>query len=97
MVLVTDACYNNNGAPNWCSSNNATGQDDYMCSAHFDIQTSGPSGGNGPAAVGMDGQAWNCKFSRCYFFEVLGVLGAEGREVGRWMLMRCRWRGFCAV
>ena len=61
--MVTDACYNNNGAPNWCSSNTDSGQDDYGCSVHFDIQTAGPqpNRGNGPDAVGQDGQAWSCE------------------------------------
>ena len=61
--MVTDACYNNNGAPNWCSSNTDSGQDDYGCSVHSDIQTEGPqpNGGNGPDAVGQDGQAWSCE------------------------------------
>lgn len=70
--MVTDACYNNNGAPNWCSSNTDSGQDDYGCDVHFDIQTAGPqSNGNGPDAVGMDGQAWTCEFD-VLIFVVLG-------------------------
>ena len=61
--MVTDACYNNNGAPNWCSNNSDSGQDDYGCSVHFDIQTGGPqpAGSNGPDAMGQDGQAWTCE------------------------------------
>ena len=66
--MVTDACYNNNGAPNWCSSNTDSGQDDYGCDVHFDIQTAGPqsNGGNGPDAVGQDGQPWTCEFDIGY-------------------------------
>ena len=61
--MVTDACYNTQGAPNWCSSNTDSGQDDYGCDVHFDIQTAGPqSNGNGPDAVGQDGQPWTCEF-----------------------------------
>ena len=72
--MVTDACYNNNGAPNWCSSNTASGQDDYGCSVHFDIQTAGPqpAGSNGPSAVGQDGQAWTCEL--IFLFVVLYTL-----------------------
>ena len=62
VVMVADACYNQDGKPNWCSSSTAEGQDDFGCSAHFDIQTSGPSKDNGPAAVGTDGQPWTSEF-----------------------------------
>ena len=54
------------GAPNWCSSNTDSGQDDYGCSVHFDIQTGPPSnGGNGPDAEGHDGQEWTCELVFC--------------------------------
>ena len=80
--MVTDACYNTQGAPNWCSSNTDSGQDDYGCDVHFDIQTAGPqSNGNGPDAVGQGGQPWTREFVvllllkfEWLFGELFGVL-----------------------
>ncbi|KAK3171287.1 hypothetical protein OEA41_003371 [Lepraria neglecta] len=57
-VMVVDACHNNNGAPNWCTS--ATGgPDDFGCIVHFDIDTD-PTAYNPtpPNPVGQDGTQW---------------------------------------
>ena len=36
LSVPQDACYNNAGSPNWCSSNTASGSDDFGCDVHFE-------------------------------------------------------------
>ena len=64
-MMVVDSCYNNHGAPNWCSSNGGDGTDDFGCLAHFDVQTSPPlpEGVEAPAAFGKDGVEWTRELS----------------------------------
>ena len=59
QMMVVDACYNNAGKPNWCSSNTDSGEDDFGCGVHFDIDTD-PTQGNIPA-IGQDGTTWTSK------------------------------------
>ena len=57
QMMVVDACYGaDDKAPHWCSSNTASGTDDFGCEKHFDIDTD-PTLGNVPA-VGQDGTTW---------------------------------------
>ncbi|MDI1486191.1 MAG: hypothetical protein OHK93_005417 [Ramalina farinacea] len=57
QMMVVDACYGTaDTAPHWCSSNTASGTDDFGCEKHFDIDTD-PTLGNVPA-VGQDGTTW---------------------------------------
>lgn len=59
VVMVVDACYNTNGAPNWCSSNTDVGVDDFGCGVHFDIDTDPTlNDPNPPFPVGQDGTVW---------------------------------------
>lgn len=59
QMMVVDACYSNAGAPNWCSSNTDSGEDDFGCSVHFDIDTDPTEGG--VPAIGQDGSTWTRK------------------------------------
>ena len=59
QMMVVDACYSKQGAPNWCSSNTDSGVDDFGCDVHFDIDTD-PTQGNIPA-IGQDGTTWTSK------------------------------------
>ena len=60
QIMVVDACYSNAGAPNWCSSNTDSGEDDFGCSVHFDIDTD-PTERDIPA-IGRDGTTWTRKW-----------------------------------
>ena len=60
QMMVVDACYSNAGAPNWCSSNTDSGEDDFGCSVHFDIDTDPTEGG--VPAIGQDGSTWTRKW-----------------------------------
>ena len=67
-MMVVDACYGTEDtAPHWCSSNTASGTDDFGCEKHFDIDTD-PTLGNVPA-VGMDGTTWTSEF--VFFFSIV--------------------------
>ena len=58
VIMVVDSCYNNNGAPNWCSSTSG-GPDDFGCTVHFDIDTDPNLGSSSPPVpVGQDGTQW---------------------------------------
>jgi len=59
VVMVVDACYNTNGAPNWCSNNTDDGVDDFSCGVHFDIDTQPTlNKPNLPFPIGQDGTTW---------------------------------------
>lgn len=68
-MMVVDACYNNNGEPNWCK---ASGQDDFGCQYHFDVDTD-PTRGDVPV-VGMDGTTWQREFLLRPFLDVFGFV-----------------------
>ncbi|KAL9637977.1 MAG: hypothetical protein Q9164_001858 [Protoblastenia rupestris] len=55
-----DACYNNNGKPNWRSNNGKTGPatNDYGCDIHFDIDTSLIDIPNTPGPLSKQGNQW---------------------------------------
>ena len=76
QMMVVDACYSNAGAPNWCSSNTDSGEDDFGCSVHFDIDTD-PTEGDIPA-IGRDGTTWTRKWRSVWLWLQLSDL--------------CRWR-----
>lgn len=59
QMMVVDACYNNAGKPNWCSSNTDSGEDDFGCGVHFDIDTD-PTQGDVPV-IGQDGTTWTSR------------------------------------
>lgn len=70
QMMVVDACYGTDDtAPHWCSSNTASGTDDFGCEKHFDIDTD-PTLGNVPA-VGQDGTTWTSESSFSFFLVLL--------------------------
>lgn len=59
VVMVVDACYNTNGAPNWLTSNPNDGVDVFGCDVHFDIDTDPTlSDPYPPFPGGQDGTTW---------------------------------------
>ena len=63
-MMVVDACYNQNGAPNWCSNNGKSGPktDDFGCDVHFDIDTSVKDVTDTPGPTSKQGHQWACTY-----------------------------------